>query len=291
MEQNNNTLLTSAVAETNSQSTETNQTTGASSNVEKAFIFNDLLDSTGKFNKDWTKSLPSELKDNKSLEKFNSPTQLMTSYLSLEKEFSKRQNEKITVPGEDATEEQWNDFKKKIGAEFKPEDYGLEKPENAKEWNQALADGAKTIASKYGIPKKALNELVGLYQNNMNEMIGQSEKMSLENKQTVLKEMKKEWGDSFNTNISKALKAASAIGLDPNKPEIGDNPEIIKALVNVASLLGDEKGLVKGDVNSESIKDKYDKVLKSDDYLGKNGIQAQLSAANLLKNLHKAMNG
>ena len=289
--ESNNTVLTNST-QTSQENNQTNQTNEVKeiSNTEKASIFNELLDSNGKFVKDWQTKLPEGLKEAKSLTKFNSPTEIMTSYLSLEKEFSKRANEKIVVPGDDASDEEWTAFKEKIGANYKPEDYDINKPEDAQNWNEKLVESAKSVASKYGISKKAMKELVNVYDSNMKEMLGVASEQESQKMQSVVSSLKSEWKDEYSDNINKAVKAATILGLDPQKPEIGNNPEIIKALLKVHSLIGTEDSLVKGEFKTDTIKDRYDKIMKSDDYLGKNGIQNQMKAAELLKNLYNAMN-
>lgn len=292
--ESNNTVLTntSQTSQDNNQNNENTQVsqTKEITNNEKAAIFNELLDSNGKFVKDWQTKLPDGLKESKSLTKFNSPTEIMTSYLALEKEFSKRTSEKITVPSEDASEQEWNNFKEKIGANYKPEDYDINRPEDAKDWNEKLVESAKNVAAKYGISKKAMKELVGVYDSNMKEMLGMASEQESQKMQSVVSNLKNEWKDEYGDNINKAVKAATILGLDPEKPEIGNNPEIIKALLKVYGLVGTEDSLVKGEFKTDTLKDRYDKILKSDDYLGKNGIQNQMKAAELLKNVYSAMN-
>lgn len=266
------------------QTTNVNQTPATS--------FNELLGNDGKFVDGWTSRLPEGLSDySKTLSKFKSPIELMTSYANLEKEFSKKSNV-VKVPGEEASEEDWNAYKKAIGAEFKPEDYGLTRPEDIPEdqWNGNVANKAAEIASKYGIPKKALNEFVDIYNNSMVDIVSRSEEMQKQQFENTMSSLKKEWGVNTTVNLQKASRAAVAIGLDPNDSSIGNNPAIIKALTKVDELLGEDKTKVNGTTNSNNTYEElYKNIMNSDEYKGKLGIEKQLAAQEKLKGIFHAM--
>lgn len=282
-------ILATATVESKTQEQQVQQPVS----VPRAEKFNDLIDADGKFLADWTHRLPEQLAEyTKTLGKFKSPTELMQSYAQLEKEFSKRASEKIKIPAEDASEEEWNNYKQAIGAPMKPEDYGLSKPDNVDDaqWDATTAETAASIAAKYGVPKKALDELVGVYNESIKNIAVRAEEYQQQQMQTVVAELKREMGASFNSNIQRAARAATALGLDPNDASIGNNAQIIKALIRVDELMGEDKNLGKAVATTETYQEQYNRLLKSDDYLGKNGVEKQMKAHEKIKDLFAAMN-
>lgn len=253
--------------------------------------FTELLSEDGKFINDWTEKLPEGFKEHqKTLSKFKDPTALITSYISLEKEFSKRANG-VKLPNDDATDEDWVKYRDAVGAPKEAKEYGLVKPEGIEDaaWNGKLADSAASVAVKYGIPKKALHELAELYNGSVKELVESAETSYHQQADKVVHELKTEWGVQAKGNFQKAQRAATALGLDTTDPSIGNNPSIIKALLRVDGLLGEDKGLVAGS-KTDTYQERYDRLLKSNDYLGKNGTEKQLAVAAELKGLWKAMN-
>jgi hypothetical protein len=261
-------------------------------NGTPATTFNELLGNDGKFVDGWTSRLPENLTDyGKTLSKFKSPIELMTSYANLEKEFSKKSNV-VKLPSEEASEEDWNAYKKAIGAEYKPEDYGLNRPEDISEevWNGNVAKQASEIAAKYGIPKKALHEFVDIYNGSITDFVSRGEEMQKQQYENVMGSLKKEWGVNTTNNLQKANRAAIALGLDPNDSSIGNNANIIKALTKVDELLGEDKTKVTGTTNSNNTYDElYKKIMNSDEYKGKFGIEKQMEAQSKLKGIFEAM--
>lgn len=285
------TQATSLLASVNPQTTESVATTQVDSTpVTK---FSELLSEDGKFINDWTNKLPEGFKDSaKTLSKFKDPSALIASYVSLEKEFSKRTTP-AKIPGETATPEEWTSYKQAIGAPDKKEAYGLNKPDNIPDtqWNAELADKSTEIALKYGIPVKAMHELVDVYNGNMQTLVKQAETIQAKQYEETLNTVKKEWGADFNNKLQQANRAANAIGLDINDPTIGNNISIIKALLNVESFIKEDKGINTSNSTAQTYKEAYNKLLVSDEYQGKKGIDEQMAAQTRLKQLYKAMQG
>ena len=255
--------------------------------------FNDLLSEDGKFVNDWTTKLPDGFNDYaKTLSKFKDPTALLSSYASLEKEFSKRTTVKIPDAAT-ATDADWASYRQAIGAPDKKESYGLTRPDNIPEnqWNAALADKTSEIALKYGIPTKAVHDLVDVYNENMKTLVQTGEQVQQEKYNESMNTLKQEWGTGFANNINKAVRAAKAIGLDVNDPTVGNNISVIKALLTVNSYLSEDKNMPAGMTKTDTYEEAYNSILKGPDYQGKNGIEKQAAAATKLKMLFDAMHG
>ena len=72
---------------------------------------------------------------------------------------------------------------------------------------------------------------------------------------------------------------------------IGNNVSVIKALIKVDELISEDSLKIPGTTVNDTYEEAYNKLLKSDDYLGKNGTKKQLEAGEKLKGLWNAMNG
>lgn len=283
---NSTTVLGSVQAETNIQ-----QSAPVDPNTPPAQSWSELLQGD-QFVEGWADRLPGELKEySKTLSKFKSPGQLMSSYASLEREFSKRTNEGVSMPGEDATDEDWQSYAKKIGAPTR-DDYKISKPSDVPDelFNKELVDRTLDIAAKYGLPGKAVEDLVAAYSENLTGMLQEEIQAEQQAVEQVMSTLKSEFGNTLPSQIQKAQRAAIAVGLDVNDPSIGNNVSIIKALIRVDEIIAEDTLQIPGMVGGNTYEEQYNKVLKSEDYNGKNGMKKQMEAATKLQGLWQAMN-
>ena len=282
----NSTVLGSVQAETNIQ-----QSAPVDPNTPPAQSWSELLHGD-QFVEGWADRLPGELKEySKTLSKFKSPGQLMSSYASLEREFSKRTNEGVSMPGEDASDEDWQSYAKKIGAPTR-DDYKISKPSDVPDelFNKELVDRTLDIAAKYGLPGKAVEDLVAAYSENLTGMLHEEIQAEQQAVEQVMSTLKSEFGNTLPSQIQKAQRAAIAVGLDVNDPSIGNNVSIIKALIRVDEIIAEDTLQIPGMAGGNTYEEQYNKVLKSEDYNGKNGMKKQMEAANKLQGLWQAMN-
>jgi hypothetical protein len=283
---NSTTVLGSVQAETNIQ-----QSAPVDPNTPPAQSWSELLQGD-QFVDGWADRLPGELKEySKTLSKFKSPGQLMSSYASLEREFSKRTNEGVSMPGEDASDEDWQSYAKKIGAPTR-DDYKISKPSDVPDelFNKELVDRTLDIAAKYGLPGKAVEDLVAAYSENLTGMLHEEIQAEQQAVEQVMSTLKSEFGNTLPSQIQKAQRAAIAVGLDVNDPSIGNNVSIIKALIRVDEIIAEDTLQIPGMAGGNTYEEQYNKVLKSEDYNGKNGMKKQMEAANRLQGLWQAMN-
>jgi hypothetical protein len=280
------TVLGSIQAETNTQ-----PQIPVDPNAPPASSFTELLNGD-QFIDNWADRLPGELKEySKTLSKFKTPGQLMASYASLEREFSKRTNDGVKMPGEGATDEDWQSYAKKIGAPTR-DDYKVSKPSDVPDelFNKELVDRTLDIAAKYGLPGKAVEDLVAAYSENLTGMLHEEIQAEQQAVEQVMSTLKSEFGNTLPTQIQKAQRAAIAVGLDVNDPSIGNNVSIIKALIKVDEIISEDTLQIPGVAGGNTYEELYNKVLKSDDYNGKNGMKKQMEAATKLQGLWQAMN-
>jgi hypothetical protein len=219
--------------------------------------------------------------------------QLGASYQSLEKAFSEKRE--IKIPGEKATPEQIAAYRAEVrkitGAPEKPEDYGLQAPDNLPEgmiWNSDAATKAATIAAEYGIPPEALHKLIDISNENLGGMIAKSAEMEAQQIQAVIDSMNTEWGVDAPNNWQRAARGALAVGIDIKSSKLANDPEFIRASLAIDKFLREDSGLIGSDNATATYQEQADRIRKSDDYQGKNGAEKQEAALAQLQRLHTA---
>ena len=171
---------------------------------------------------------------------------LSKSYQGLEQLLGKKANA-IVPPSEKSTPEEISAYRKAIGVPESPEAYNL-KPEQLPEgvvWDESVAKRAAELAHKHNVPAAAMQEFMKFDMERaalMNQAAAQMIETQLE---TGRAELQKVWGDKMPEKIELARRAAVTAGVDPTSQGFVD-PQVVKAIVNLAEKLSDDK-LVAGD--------------------------------------------
>jgi hypothetical protein len=176
---------------------------------------------------------------------------LATGFNGLEQLLGKKANA-IVPPNEKSTPEEISAYRKAIGVPESPEAYNL-KPEQLPEgvvWDENVAKRAAELAHKHHIPAAAMQEFMRFDMERaalMNQAAAQMIETQLE---TGRAELQKVWGDKMPEKIELARRAAVTAGVDPTSQGFVD-PQVVKAIVNLAEKLSDDK-LVAGDQTGAS---------------------------------------
>jgi hypothetical protein len=168
------------------------------------------------------------------------------SYQGLEQLLGKKANA-IVPPTEKSSPEEVAAYRKAIGVPESPEDYKL-KPEQLPEgvtWDESVAKRAAELAHKHNVPAAAMQEFMKFDMERaalMNQAAAGMIEQQLEAGRT---ELQRVWGDKMPEKIELARRAAVTAGVDPTSQGFVD-PQVVKAIVNLAEKLSDDK-LVAGD--------------------------------------------
>jgi len=158
-----------------------------------------------------------------------------------------RKAQAVLPPTEKSTPEEVAEYRKAIGVPESPEDYKL-KPEQLPEgvtWDESVAKRAAELAHKHNVPAAAMQEFMKFDMERaalMNQAAAQMIETQLE---TGRAELQAVWGDKMPEKIELARRAAVTAGVDPTSQGFVD-PQVVKAIVNLAEKLSDDK-LVAGD--------------------------------------------
>ena len=193
--------------------------------------------------------IPESFREEKSLQNFNNMEDLVKSYLHAQKLVGA---DKIPVPNKHATEEDWKEVFKRLGAPEHPDGYKYSfkeneiHPEQLKAFNQT--------AHKLGLLPQQAESLIKFY-NEMNTNQMQSLESNAEQTQMQTEaELKKEFGPQYAKRLDQAKRlATSTLGEDflnntllQDGSRLGDNLSVIKAFSNLADKLSEDE-IVKGD--------------------------------------------
>jgi hypothetical protein len=193
--------------------------------------------------------IPDNFKEDKSLNNFNNMEDLLKSYKHAQ---SLVGADKIPVPNKHATEEDWNEVFKRLGAPEKPEDYKYDFKDQEMD-SQQVSEFNKT-AHKLGLLPKQAEGLIKYY-NEMNGNKAASEEDAAAQGQLATEtELKKEFGPQFAKRLDQAKKlAVNSLGSDflentflKDGSRLGDNLNVIKAFSQLADKLSEDE-IIKGD--------------------------------------------
>jgi|TARA_B110000305_G_scaffold238597_1_gene304363 hypothetical protein len=193
--------------------------------------------------------IPESFKEDKSLNNFNNMEDLLKSYKHAQ---SLVGADKIPVPNKHATEEDWNEVFKRLGAPEKPEDYKYDFKDQEMDSGQ-LSEFNKT-AHKLGLLPKQAEGLIKYY-NELNGNIAENQEDQAAKSQLVTEtELKKEFGPQFSKRLDQAKKlAVNSLGSDflentylKDGSRLGDNLSVIKAFSQLADKLSEDE-IIKGD--------------------------------------------
>jgi hypothetical protein len=176
-----------------------------------------------------------EYKNDPSLLKFKSIDDLAQSYKHLERSFG---SNKISIPSEHATDDDWKQVFRKLGNPEKLEDYKLKAVEGV---DETFIKGFVENAHKNGILPKQAEQLLGWYKEAMSEQAKAAEQQTQHQTQQVINELKQEWGKAFNDKILRAQSAVREFGGEElvnflNESGLGNNPVLVKLFAKLGDL-------------------------------------------------------
>ena len=241
--------------------------------------------------------IPENFREEKSLENFNNMEDFVKSYLHAQKLVGA---DKIPVPNKHATEEDWNEVFKRLGAPGSPDDYKYDFKDQEMD-SQQVQEFNKT-AHRLGLLPKQAEGLIKFYNEmNVNNAASQEE-AAAQAQMNVEAELKKEFGPQFNKRLDQAKRlAVNSLGQDflentylKDGSRLGDNLNVIKAFSDLADKLSEDP-IIQGDGTSYMTAKDIEKEIteltqEGSAYWDKNHINHQKAVDEVLK-LREMLNG
>ena len=199
---------------------------------------------------DFKSLIPDEYKEDKALANFQDMNQFVKSYLHAQKMVGL---DKIPVPNKYATDEDWQEVYKRLGAPETPDQYKYKFAKDQKV-DEASLKAFNEVAQKNGLLPKQAENIVKFYNELSQQAVSQEaskiDAARLES-ETVLKT---EYGSEYNKRLDQAKRLASqTLGADflnntilKNGSKLGDNVSLIKAFSALADKLSEDE-IVKGE--------------------------------------------
>ena len=199
---------------------------------------------------DFKSLIPDEYKEDKALANFQDMNQFVKSYLHAQKMVGL---DKIPVPNKYATDEDWKEVYKRLGAPEKPDQYKY-KFDKGQEVDENTLKSFNEVAQRNGLLPKQAENLVKFY-NELNQQALSKEASQIDatrlESEAVLKT---EFGVEYNKRLDQAKRLAVAtLGSEflnntilKNGSKLGDNVALIKAFSSLADKLSEDE-IVKGE--------------------------------------------
>ena len=241
--------------------------------------------------------IPENFREEKALDNFNNMEDFVKSYLHAQKLVGA---DKIPVPNKHATEEDWNEVFKRLGAPSDPNDYKYDLKDQEMD-SEAVQQFNKT-AHRLGLLPKQAEGLIKFYNEmNVNNAASQEE-AAAQAQLNVETELKKEYGPQYNKRLDQAKRlAVNSLGQDflentylKDGSRLGDNLNVIKAFSDLADKLSEDP-IIQGDGTSYMTAKDIEKEIteltqEGSAYWDKNHINHQKAVDEVLK-LREMLNG
>jgi hypothetical protein len=199
----------------------------------------------GAFPENWKELLPDDIKNDPSIKSLKDVAALAKSYIHGQKLVGA---DKIVVPTNLTSEEEWGKIYQKLGMPETVEKYDFQAPENT---DKEFLKSFKEMAHKNGIlPKQAaqLFEFYGKYVNGLSEANEASAKAAFEK---TVNGLKQEWGQAYDRKLSNAAGLFGQYADEDTKKfmrETGfsNHPVVLKLFSKIADSFGESKFIAPG---------------------------------------------
>jgi len=195
--------------------------------------------------KSWKEAIPEELRNDPNISKFTELEALAKSYVNATRMIGQ---DKVAVPNNNSTDDQWNEVYDKLGRPESPDKYQLDIKSEAVPLDEGAIKSFAENAHQLGLNNKQAQGILEFYKNSM-EGSAQQNQVDMETAQAnAEQELRKEWGRAYEDNIKKAGAVAKA-NMDANildmqlkdGTRLGDHPSVIKGFANIANLMSEDK--------------------------------------------------
>ena len=192
----------------------------------------------------WKESISETYRNDPNIEKFTEIDALAKSYINATRMIGQ---DKVAVPNENSTDDQWNEVYAKLGRPESADKYKLDvKSETVPIEDGAIKQFAET-SHKLGLNNKQAQGILEYYKSMM-EGSAQQSKVDTETAQAQAEQqLRQEWGKTFEENVKKAGSVAKAnLGVDvldmqlKDGTRLGDHPDIIKGFAKIADMMSED---------------------------------------------------
>lgn len=195
--------------------------------------------------KSWKETISEEFRNDPNISKFTEIDALAKSYINATRMIGQ---DKVAVPNENSTDDQWNEVYGKLGRPESPDKYKLEVQSETVPLDENTVKQFAENAHKLGLNNKQAQGILEYYKNSMEGSLQQARIDTETAQANAEQELRKEWGRSYDENIKKAGAIAKAnmsediLNMElKDGTRIGDHPSVIKGFASIANLMSEDK--------------------------------------------------
>ena len=193
----------------------------------------------------WKDSISQEFREDPNISKFTEIDALAKSYINATKMIGQ---DKVAVPNQNSTDDQWNEVYAKLGRPESADKYKLEVQSETAPLDESAIKQFAENAHQLGLNNKQAQGILEFYKNSMEGSVQQARVETETAQANAEQELRKEWGRSYDENIKKAGAIAKAnmsediLNMElKDGTRIGDHPSVIKGFASIANLMSEDK--------------------------------------------------
>ena len=226
--------------------TNANPETDPAGETGGGFDYGSMIGAEGALAENWREGLPEDLRGEKCLDQIKNIGGLVKSYVSAQKMLG---GNRISVPGENATEEERNAFYKAIGRPDTAEAYkhdGVKLPDGVALGDEDLK-AFREFAFQHGMTQEVYQAALQFDVDRVRAAVEAEEAAANAEYEETLGKLKAEFGGNFDNMVAQCDKALATFGLTELFREKGllNNYTMIKALSTIGGKISESK--LKGD--------------------------------------------
>lgn len=201
----------------------------------------------------WRNDLPEDLRDHKSLQHYGTVNDLAKSHVHAQQMIGK---DKIVMPGQSATDEEWREVYSKLGMPATSSEYNFDKSAGlgeGMEVDENLLGWFSDTAHQVGLNNNQMQKMIELWNQNTSDLSNLSEEGARQSQEQSALELRNEWGNAFDDNLklSKTVLNQFFSGKDSNEfldqqltdgSRIGDSPDFIRMMSSIGSFIRERIG-------------------------------------------------
>ena len=189
-------------------------------------------------------SLPEDLRAEPSLRNFTDPVSLAKSYVHAQRMIGA---DKIPLPGKSATDDEWRQVYKRLGAPDSAKGYDFKV--GADVMRDTEIEAFRTAAFEAGLNSKQAGRIAQFLEGTVTQSRAAMEEGADAVRYAGEQELRQEWGQAFDQQVQLAHKAAvtflgntdllDSVELADGRL-LGDHPAIVKMFANLAKEIGED---------------------------------------------------
>ena len=205
----------------------------------------EILNEDGTFTETWRESLPEDIREDETLKNISDLPGMAKMLVHSQKLVGA---DKIAVPGEFATEDDWNAVFTKLGKPENPDGYTLEKPEGIPEgleYSDDIVANYREVAHKHGLLPAQAKALFDWYNNLYIEGHKSNEKAKEMRLLEAETQLKKDFGAAYDQRVELAKTTirsfADEDAIEALEEGLGNDPRMVKLFAKIGEAISEDK--------------------------------------------------